>query len=177
MGPNPHRKSETINVGCFKLLNFGVICYRAIDNKYTFPSPLSLSPLTQLYFSLQHQLLLVYLAHPQSPAQSLARVDVQLSINREGMQDTQWDRSRGLRRGEATGNPAAPGLLPIFAGAGGSGLPPLQKDAGQGPRFGLLRLCGRVSSSFMPLFLTIPFGFPLPSGPQAYFSLFGLEIC
>lgn len=31
----PHRDCEIINIDCFELQGFGVICYAAIDNGYT----------------------------------------------------------------------------------------------------------------------------------------------
>lgn len=33
-GFSTHRNCETINVCSFKLLNYGIICYTAIDNMY-----------------------------------------------------------------------------------------------------------------------------------------------
>ena len=60
-----HRKSETINICCFKLLSFGVICHVAIDNNYTSLAPCHSTPLPGifLFLFLQHQLLRV---HPSS---------------------------------------------------------------------------------------------------------------
>ena len=35
---DPQKPCKTINVYCFKLLNFGINCYAAIDNQYTIPA-------------------------------------------------------------------------------------------------------------------------------------------